>query len=71
MGTNTPAQAIKNATGPVFNNSFKSVSRPAENISKITPTSAICIRKSVWLTNPSTQGPIKSPAIICPTTCGA
>ena len=66
-----PAQAISKAIGPVFNKSFKLVSKPAENISKITPISAICTKKSDCCTIPNTQGPIKSPATISPTTCGA
>ena len=70
-GTKTPAHAISVAIGPVFTSSFKSVSSPAENIRSITPISAISVRNSVWLTHPNTPGPIKSPAMIIPTTCGA
>lgn len=68
---NTPEQAIRSATGPVFIKSFRFVSSPAENISSTTPISAIMFRKSDCCTRPSTLGPIRSPAMISPTTCGA
>ena len=64
-------QAIARAFGPVFISAFRSVPKPAENISRTTPISAHMLKKSLSFTIPSTLGPIKSPAIISPTTCGA
>ena len=40
------AQAISRDFTPVRSRSFRLVPRPAENISKMTPISAICARKS-------------------------
>ena len=56
------------ALGPVLTRSFRSVSRPAENITRMTPISAILAIKSDWEINPRQQGPMSKPAIICPTT---
>ena len=70
-GTKTPAQAISRDFTPVRSRSFRLVPRPAENISKMTPISAICARKSDCWTSPSTLGPRTIPAISSPTTCGA
>ena len=68
---NTPEQAIRSATGPVFIKSFRFVSSPAENIRSTTPISAMRVRKSDCCTSPSRLGPIRSPAMISPTTWGA
>lgn len=51
--------------------SLRSVPRPAENISKITPISAIPEMNPSYETKLSIQGPTIRPAIISPTTCGA
>ena len=51
--------------------SFRSVPKPAENISKITPISAIPEMNPSYDTKLSMQGPTIRPAIISPTTCGA
>ena len=59
------------ALGPVLIKSLRSVSSPAENMTRITPISAIFAIKSDCCTRPRKQGPIINPAIICPATCGA
>ena len=50
--------------------SFKSLSKPAININKITPNSANDEIKFVGLTIFKIAGPIMTPAINCPTTGG-
>ena len=60
--------AITNAVGPVFLSSEMSVSRPARNISIITPISEAFKRKSVSSTKPNMLGPSIMPANRAPTT---
>ena len=71
MGTKTPAHAMAVALSPVCLSFFMSVARPASNMSMMTPISAILVMKSVSLTKPKTAGPIRTPAMISPTTSGA
>ena len=67
-GINTPNKAIIKDAFPVFLSSFKSVSRPAENINKITPSSDNCIIKFVSFKILSIAGPKINPANNAPTT---
>ena len=82
-GTSTPTEAIAVAAAPLFFNSLKSVSSPLENSMNTTPIcEKLCrtfISMSVGAISPLNEprckcpaiaGPIKSPAIIIPTTCG-
>ena len=69
-GIITPSTAIINDALPVFFNWLISVSKPAVNISTITPNSA-----SFWINSVSdktfkTAGPKITPATKAPTTCG-
>ena len=77
-GTKTPASATKLAFKPERFSSPRSVSSPAPNMMRITPSSAKNVRNSVERTGikrppvigPHKAGPTKMPAKSAPTTCG-
>ena len=83
-GTSTPPSAIKKAFAPVLLISSSLVSKPAVNITNITPTSAkarkygllfidigsISALPSISKNIPQIAGPISMPAMIKPKTCG-
>ena len=69
-GRMTPIDAIHSMETLFFLISLISVSRPAINISKITPISAVSARKLVSVTTPRTDGPKMTPATSAPTTWG-
>ena len=69
-GTSTPQSAMIKDAFPLAFNSLISVSRPAQNIRTITPSSATALIKFVSVNTPHMAGPKISPAISAPTTCG-
>ena len=70
FGINQPQWLMENDAFHVFFNSVRSVSSPAVNIKTITPSSAICLIKSVSCNTFNIAGPNTSPANKAPTTCG-
>ena len=69
-GTITPITAITAEATPHFFSSCTSVSRPALNISTITPISATLLIRLVSPIHPRQAGPSISPASSAPTTWG-
>ncbi len=63
-GTSTPQLAIRSALKPTFTSSRRFVPRPAENMRRMTPISAMSLMTSVCFTRPKMPGPIKRPASI-------
>ena len=69
-GTMTPATATSNAVPPTFINSEALTSSPTRKSRNITPRSESVPRSSLGASQPSTCGPISTPARISPTMPG-
>ena len=69
-GTMTPATATSNAVPPTFINSEALTSSPTRKSRNITPRSESVRRNSLGASQPSTCGPIRTPARISPTMPG-
>ena len=69
-GTSTPNSAMTKDALPLLFSSSISVSRPAQNISTITPISDTSWINSVCFSIPKQAGPSSSPASSAPTTWG-
>ena len=69
-GTATPSTATQVAIGPTLIRSEAFTSSPTRNRRNITPSSASAVRKSLGAIQPSTLGPITTPARIWPTIPG-
>src|ERR1041384_834459 len=69
-GTTTPVNATNVAVPPTFINSEDLTSRPTRNSRNIAPKSDNAVRSSFGASQPSTLGPISTPAKISPTMPG-
>ena len=69
-GMITPEAATTVAVPPTFMSSDAFTSRPTRNSRNIAPRSPIAVRKSLGASQPSTLGPISTPARISPTMPG-
>jgi len=70
IGTTTPAIATNSDARPTLLNSSRSVSIPTVASRTTTPISARTFMASVEPTSPSTDGPMRMPAVISPITAG-
>ncbi len=70
-GVTTPTTATRNEARPTRPSSTRSISRPTSSSRRMTPISpSVWSTSSPWSTSPRTEGPIRMPATISPTTAG-